>query len=549
MSVTSYIFVTGGVVSSLGKGIAVASIGRMFKSRGFKVSILKLDPYLNVDPGTMSPYQHGEVFVLMDGSETDLDLGHYERFVDIELTGLSNVTAGQIYSEVISKERSGIYLGGTIQIVPHVTNAIKVHINELAEKSEADVVVVEVGGTVGDIEGQPFLEAIRQMRGDFGRENTFYIHLTLLPLLGPTGELKTKPTQHSVQALRGLGIQPDAVIGRAEQDVSEEVKEKISLFCDVPVNNVFGLPTLDNVYKVPLYLEDEGLGRILTDWLNLPRRTPDMKSWALVAESNNEQKTELKIAVVGKYVELHDSYLSVAEALGHAGHFHNRKITIDWISSEDIEKIAPHELLSEVSGILVPGGFGPRGIEGMIETARYARENLIPYLGLCLGMQVMVIEYGRHKLDLKQASSLEFDEKSPDPVINLMEDQEGLESTGGTMRLGSYPCKLRRKSRAGHAYSDTTVNERHRHRYEVNNNYRDRFEQAGLIASGVSPDDSLVEIMEVESHPYMVGSQFHPEFASRPERPHPLFKDFIGYAKKVLREGGQYSMIQDGNKQ
>ena len=543
--VTKYIFVTGGVVSSLGKGIAVASIGRMLKSRGISVSVLKLDPYLNVDPGTMSPYQHGEVFVTVDGSETDLDLGHYERFIDIELTSLSNVTAGQIYTEVISKERSGIYLGGTIQIVPHVTNAIKARIKRIADGTAADVIVVEVGGTVGDIEGQPFLEAIRQVRGDVGSENTFYVHVTLLPFLSSTRELKTKPTQHSVQTLRSMGIQPDAIIGRADHEVGREVKDKIALFCDVRKDSVFGLPTLDSVYKVPLYLEEEGLGRILTAALNLPKREPDMRSWQKVAEAENENTPEIEIAVVGKYVELHDSYLSVAEALRHAGYFHRRKVVIKWVSSEEIEESGPERLLSTVSGILVPGGFGPRGVEGMIQTAQYARETRIPYLGLCLGLQVMVIEYGRNELGLKRASSLEFDADSPDPVINLMDDQKGLEATGGTMRLGLYPCVLREGTRARAAYGTEFISERHRHRYEVNNDYRTRFEEAGLIASGVAPDGSLVEVMEVHDHPFMIGSQFHPEFASRPEKPHPLFKEFIGTACRVLREGGQYTLLPE----
>jgi len=543
---TGYVFVTGGVVSSLGKGIAVASIGRMLKSRGISVSVLKLDPYLNVDPGTMSPYQHGEVFVTVDGCETDLDLGHYERFIDIELTSLSNVTAGQIYSEVISKERSGTYLGGTIQIVPHVTNAIKSHIRRLAEQSGADVIVVEVGGTVGDIEGQPFLEAIRQVRSDFGRGNTFYIHVTLLPFLGSTRELKTKPTQHSVQALRSMGIQPDAIIGRADHEVGLDVREKISLMCDVKLDSVIGLPTLDSVYKVPLYLEEQGLGQTLTHALGLPEREPDFGSWRRVAEAvDDEEERELEIAVVGKYVELHDSYLSVAEALRHAGFHHNRRIKINWISSEDIEAQGPDRLLANAAGILVPGGFGPRGVEGMITTARYARKYEIPYLGLCLGMQVMVIEYARNELGIAGATSLEFDRHAADAVINLMEGQEGLVDTGGTMRLGLYPCKLREGTRARDAYETDLVHERHRHRYEYNNDYRIKFEEAGLVASGTSPDGTLVEVTEVHSHPFMVGSQFHPEFASRPDRAHPLFKEFVRVACGVKREGDQYPLIGD----
>lgn len=533
---------TGGVVSSLGKGIAAASIGRMLKSRGLSVSVLKLDPYLNVDPGTMSPYQHGEVFVTIDGSETDLDLGHYERFIDVELTSLSNVTAGQIYTEIIGKERSGIYLGGTIQIIPHVTDAIKGHIKALADQSAADVILVEVGGTVGDIEGQPFIEAIRQVRGDVGQENTFYVHVTLLPYLGSTKELKTKPTQHSVQALRSMGIHPDAIIGRADHEVNQDVKDKIARFCDVRPENVFGLPTLDSVYKVPVHLEEQGVGTTIVKALRLPDIEPDLAYWRHIAEIEDEEQDPLRIAVVGKYVELHDSYLSVAEAIRHAGFHHGRKIQIDWVSSEDIEEHGPEKILGSAVGILVPGGFGPRGVEGMIATANYARERRIPYLGLCLGMQVMVIEYARNILGLSSANSLELDADTSDPVINIMEGQEGLVDTGGTMRLGQYPCRLREGTRARSAYGVELVQERHRHRYEYNNDYRIRMEEAGLVASGVAPDDSLVEITEVYDHPFMIGSQFHPEFASRPEKAHPLFREFIQAACQILREGEQYEL-------
>lgn len=538
---------TGGVVSSLGKGIAAASIGRMLKSRGLSVSVLKLDPYLNVDPGTMSPYQHGEVFVTIDGSETDLDLGHYERFIDVELTSLSNVTAGQIYTEIIGKERSGIYLGGTIQIIPHVTDAIKGHIKALAEQSNADVILVEVGGTVGDIEGQPFIEAIRQVRGDVGRDNTFYIHVTLLPFLGSTRELKTKPTQHSVQALRSMGIQPDAIIGRADHEVDQDVKDKIARFCDVRPENVFGLPTLDSVYKVPLYLEEQGVGTTVCEALRLPRTEPDLAYWRHIAEIEDDEEDPLRIAVVGKYVELHDSYLSVAEALRHAGFHHGRKVQIDWISSEEIEEKGPEKLLASAVGILIPGGFGPRGVEGMIAAAAYARKRQIPYLGLCLGMQVMVIEYARNVLGLPQANSLELNTDSTAPVINIMEGQEGLVDTGGTMRLGQYPCKLREGTRAREAYGVELIQERHRHRYEYNNDYRIQLEEAGLVASGVAPDDSLVEITEVYDHPFMIGSQFHPEFASRPEKAHPLFREFVNAACKILREGEQYELPASEN--
>jgi CTP synthase len=536
---TKYVFVTGGVVSSLGKGITVASIGRMLRARGLRISIMKLDPYLNVDPGTMSPYQHGEVFVTVDGSETDLDLGHYERFVDAELTSLSNVTAGQIYSEVIKRERRGDYLGGTIQTVPHVTNAIKARIKKLAESTRPDVVVVEVGGTVGDIEGQPFLEAIRQMRNEVGGENTLYIHLTLLPYLSSTQELKTKPTQHSVTALRGLGIQPDAIICRADHPVGQHVREKISLYCDVPVEAVIGLPTLDTVYAVPLHLEQEGLGKFVARSLGLGGGEADLRTWADMVALIRKPKPTLKIAIVGKYVDLTDSYLSVQEALSHAGLYYDRHMEITWVPSEEVERVGAERLLGPYSGIVVPGGFGPRGVEGMVETASYARARAVPYLGLCLGMQVMVIEFARHALGLERANSTEMDPRSPDPVIAYLPGQEELSQTGGTMRLGAYPCRLRPHSVAERAYATPLVHERHRHRYEVNNDYRLQFEEAGLIASGTSPDESLVEISEVMGHPFMLGTQFHPEFASRPDRPHPLFREFVSVAKSVIREGGQ----------
>jgi CTP synthase len=542
---SKFIFVTGGVVSSLGKGIAVASIGRMLKSRGMTVSVLKLDPYLNVDPGTMSPYQHGEVFVTVDGSETDLDLGHYERFIDVELTELSNVTAGQIYSEVIANERAGQYLGGTIQTVPHVTNLIKDRILKLAEKSEADVVVVEVGGTVGDIEGQPFIEAIRQVRNVVGQDDTFYVHVTLLPYLGATGELKTKPTQHSVHTLRGMGIQPDAILCRADQVVGEDERRKISLYCDVEANAVISLPTLSSVYEVPLHLENEGLGKILTDGLKLDDTNPDLTSWRAIVEAGEEDHATLDIALVGKYVELQDSYLSVVEALRHAGLHNDRKINIHWIAAEDVEKEGTEQLLGAAHGIIVPGGFGERGLEGMIATANYARKAKIPYLGLCLGMQIMVVEYARNELGIADATSLEIDPEAANPVIAFMPGQEELHSTGGTMRLGSYPCVLKEGTRVRDAYESETVDERHRHRYEFNNEYRVQLEEAGLVASGTSPDGSLVEVTEVYGHPFMVGSQFHPEFGSRPERPHPLFREFIKAARGTLREGGQHDFFDE----
>ena len=542
---SKFIFVTGGVVSSLGKGIAVASIGRMLKSRGMSVSVLKLDPYLNVDPGTMSPYQHGEVFVTVDGSETDLDLGHYERFIDVELTELSNVTAGQIYSEVIANERAGKYLGGTIQTVPHVTNLIKDRILKLAEKSEADVVVVEVGGTVGDIEGQPFIEAIRQVRNTVGQLNTFYVHVTLLPYLGATGELKTKPTQHSVHTLRGMGIQPDAILCRADQVVGEDERRKISLYCDVMEDAVISLPTLSSVYEVPLHLENEGLGGILTKGLELPERAADLESWRSIIRIDGEEHEEIDIALVGKYVELQDSYLSVVEALHHAGLHNERKINIRWIAAEDIEKHGVEQFLGSARGIVVPGGFGERGLEGMIATANYARTAGVPYLGLCLGMQIMVVEYARNELGIADATSLEIDPEATNPVIAFMPGQEELHSTGGTMRLGSYPCVLKEGTRVREAYGQEIVSERHRHRYEFNNEYRIQLEEAGLVASGTSPDGSLVEVTEVYGHTFMVGSQFHPEFGSRPERPHPLFREFIRAARGTLREGGQHDFFEE----
>ena len=541
---SKFIFVTGGVVSSLGKGIAVASIGRMLKSRGLTVSVLKLDPYLNVDPGTMSPYQHGEVFVTVDGSETDLDLGHYERFIDVELTALSNVTAGQIYSEVIAKERAGEYLGGTIQTVPHVTNLIKDRILMLAEKSQADIVVVEVGGTVGDIEGQPFLEAIRQVRNVVGRQDTFYIHVTLLPYLGTTGELKTKPTQHSVHVLRGMGIQPDAILCRADHEVGDDERRKISLYCDVATEAVIGLPTLPSVYEVPLHLEAEGLGDILMRELGLPDSVADLDSWRSIVRVDEEEHPEIDIALVGKYVELKDSYLSVVEALHHAGMHNDRKVNIQWVAAEDVEKHGPELLLGSAQGIIVPGGFGERGLEGMIATANYARTSGIPYLGLCLGMQIMVVEYARNELGISTASSLEIDPEAEHPVIAFMPGQEDLHSTGGTMRLGVYPCVLKEGTLVREAYGKELVSERHRHRYEFNNDYRIQLEEAGLIASGTSPDGNLVEVTEVYDHPFMIGSQFHPEFASRPERPHPLFREFIRVAKTILREGGQHDFFE-----
>jgi CTP synthase len=539
---TKFIFVTGGVVSSVGKGITVASIGRLLKSRGITLSVMKLDPYLNVDPGTMSPYQHGEVFVTNDGSETDLDLGHYERFIDINLTESSNVTAGQIYSEVIARERRGEYLGGTIQSVPHVTNAIKQRIHGLAAESGAQVIVVEVGGTVGDIEGLPFLEAIRQMRNEVGRDNVFYVHVTYLPYIGATGELKTKPSQHSVRELRGIGIQPDVIMCRSDYPVDDEIKDKIAVHCDVFRKGVIALPTVSTVYEVPLILEEEGLGELIVGNLDLPSSPKDLAGWRAMVERMQSPKDVLSIAVVGKYVELRDSYLSVKESLDHAGLALECDIELQWVGAEDIEEHGADAYLGQVSGIVVPGGFGPRGIEGMIDTVRYARDNEIPYLGLCLGLQVMVIEAARGPLGLATANSTEFDPDTPDPVIDLMPDQRDITDMGGTMRLGVYPCRVVKDTWAERAYAKPLVQERHRHRYEVNNAYREALESAGMWPTGISPDGRLVEIMEWPGHPFMVGVQFHPEFLSRPNRPHPLFREFVGVARRTLREGGQHAL-------
>jgi CTP synthase len=539
---TKFIFVTGGVVSSVGKGITVASIGRILKSRGISLSVLKLDPYLNVDPGTMSPYQHGEVFVTKDGCETDLDLGHYERFIDIELTGSANVTAGQIYSDVIARERRGEYLGGTIQSIPHVTDAIKKRVLNLAEETGADVIVVEVGGTVGDIEGLPFLEAIRQMRNEVGRDSVFYVHVTYLPYISATGELKTKPTQHSVRELRGIGIQANAIICRSDQPVTDDIRDKIAVHCDVLRRGVIAMPTISTVYGVPLMLEEEGLGDLIIEDLALPTSNQDMAQWRAMVEAINEPKEVLPIAVVGKYVDFQDSYISVKEALLHAGLVHQRNIEIHWVGAEDIEEQGPEPFLQSVSGIVVPGGFGPRGVEGMIQTVRYARDNQVPYLGLCLGMQVMVIEIARALLGKEIANSTEFDPNTPHPVIDLMPDQRDVTQMGGTMRLGTYPCQVVEGSSADRVYKQRLVYERHRHRFEVNNAYREEFEDVGFWPTGLSPDGRLVEIMEVADHAFMLGVQFHPEFLSRPGRPHPLFREFIGVAKETLREGGQHEL-------
>ena len=522
-----YIFCTGGVVSSVGKGLTVAAIGRILKARGLKVAIQKLDPYLNVDPGTMSPYQHGEVFVTADGAETDLDLGHYERFVDENVSRLSNVTAGQVYSTVIEKERRGEYLGGTIQVVPHITNEIKRCMKLVAKRSGADVIIVEVGGTAGDIEGLPFLEALRQLRAELKRRDTLYVHVTFLPHIGATGELKTKPTQHSVRELRGIGIQPNVIIARTDYPVNAEIISKIALFCDVDEKAVIPLQTADDIYAVPLMIEATGLGDYILKRLKIRASQPDLGAWRQIVARSRTVMDGLRIGIVGKYVELHDAYMSVKESIVHASIHHDRTVEIVWIHSGELEKDRRLDELQTLDGIVVPGGFGCRGIEGKIAAARFARENKVPYLGLCLGMQVMCIEFARHVLDMKGANSFEFDPNTAHPIIDLMLEQRAITDMGGTMRLGEYPCDLRPNSLAARAYGAKSVQERHRHRFEFNNSYRERFEANGVCFSGLSPDEVLVEIAELQDHPFMLGSQFHPEFLSRPNRPHPLFAALI----------------------
>jgi len=539
--VSKYIFITGGVVSSVGKGISVASIGRILKSRDISVSVQKLDPYLNVDPGTMSPFQHGEVFVTQDGAETDLDLGHYERFIGVELTQASNVTSGQVYSSVIAHERRGDFLGGTIQVVPHVTNEIKRRIRKVAEVSQAEVVMVEVGGTVGDIEGQPFLEAIRQMRKDEGRDNVLYIHVTFLPHIAATDELKTKPTQHSVNELRRIGIQPDAILCRSDKEISGGIKDKISLFCDVDKEAVISLVTSDTIYEVPLLLEDAGLGEFIVRRLGLRAEKSNLEEWRAMVAKLKAPKEPVTIGLVGKYVGLRDAYYSVREALCHAALAHNRTVKIEWLDSEQLDGMADDKL-RQVQGIIVPGGFGYRGIEGMVKAAKFAREREIPYLGLCLGMHIMVIELGRHVFHSDKVNSTEFDAASAYPVIDLLPEQHSVEEKGGTMRLGTYPCHLVTGTVAARAYGVEVVYERHRHRYEFNNDFRQPLEEAGIVASGLSPDGRLVEITELRDHPWMVACQFHPEFKSRPDSPHPLFVGFVGAAKETLIEGAQTSL-------
>jgi CTP synthase len=532
-----YIFLTGGVVSSVGKGVSAAALGKVLKERGFSVSIQKLDPYINVDPGTMSPYQHGEVFVLDDGSETDLDLGHYERFIDTSLSAVCNITTGQIYSEVISRERRGDFLGGTIQVIPHVTNEIKRRIGKVPTETKAEIVLVEVGGTVGDIESLPFLEALRQMRADIGRENTFFIHVTWLPHIGATGELKTKPTQHSVRELRSIGIQPDMIVARSDQPMGEDLREKIALFCDVEAKAVIPLATTSVLYEIPLLLEKERVGEYILNRFKLEsRKQPSWSEWENLVAKQRAERPKVRIALVGKYVELQDAYMSVREALRHAAIVLGVEAEILWIHSADLERGKGMDALASAHGIVVPGGFGSRGIEGKINAARYAREHKVPYLGLCLGMQVMVIEFGRHVFGSEDANSTEFNRNTPHPVIDLLPEQRGIGDMGGTMRLGLYPCQLVEGTKAREAYNTLEVQERHRHRFEFNNTYRELFQEKGMLFSGESPDGRLVEIAELADHPFMLGSQFHPEFLSRPNRPHPLFHAFLEAVKTRIAE-------------
>lgn len=537
---TKYIFVTGGVVSSLGKGITAASLGRLLKNRGYKVTIQKFDPYINIDPGTMSPYQHGEVFVTDDGAETDLDLGHYERFIDENLSKASNVTTGKIYQSVINKERKGEYLGSTIQVIPHITNEIKDRVLRVGKNDNADIVITEIGGTVGDIESLPFLEAIRQVKKDVpNRNDVIYVHVTLVPYIAAAGELKTKPTQHSVKELRSIGIQPDIIVCRTVEKLSDEMKKKIGMFCDVEPEAVINNLTADSIYEVPLLMEQEGLDHIALKKLGLEDRPVDMEDWKAMVERMTTAKKEVQIALVGKYVRLHDAYLSVAEALSHAGYAMGAKVNIRWINSEILEEEKPDldEVFAGVDGIVVPGGFGYRGVEGKIDAIRYARENKIPFLGLCLGMQCAVIEFARNVCHMERANSSEFIPDVKYPVIDLMPDQEDVTEKGGTMRLGIYPCKLKEGTKARDLYENQEiVYERHRHRYEVSNEFRPQIEAAGLVISGTSPDDRLVEIIELKDHPYFAATQAHPEFKSRPNRPHPLFNGFMEAAVKQSGE-------------
>ena len=531
---TKYIFVTGGVVSSLGKGITAASLGRLLKNRGLSVTIQKFDPYINVDPGTMSPYQHGEVFVTDDGAETDLDLGHYERFIDINLNKFSNVTTGKIYSTVLKKERRGDYLGGTVQVIPHITNEIKERVFRAGKETGADVVITEIGGTVGDIESLPYLEAIRQIKSDIGRDNVMYIHCTLVPYIRVAGELKTKPTQHSVKELRGLGIQPNIIVLRSEMPISQDMKDKIALFCDIDEKAVIESIDAETLYEVPLAYQAQNMDNIVCEHLKLDAAAPqaDMTDWTKLVDKVKNLSKKTTIALVGKYVELQDAYLSVAEALRHAGYQFDTDVKINWINAENVTAENVDELLQGADGILVPGGFGDRGVEGKIEAIRYARVNKVPFFGICLGMQLASVEFARNVLGMEGAHSAELNPETPFPIIDLLPEQKDIEDLGGTLRLGLYPCKLNDGSLAQAAYNEGVVYERHRHRYEFNNQYRQQMEEAGFTFSGTSPDGRLVEVIEIKDHPWFLASQFHPEFTSRPNRPQPLFRDFVEAAIK-----------------
>ncbi|MGD6966541.1 CTP synthase [Rossellomorea vietnamensis] len=527
---TKYIFVTGGVVSSLGKGITAASLGRLLKNRGLKVTTQKFDPYINVDPGTMSPYQHGEVFVTDDGAETDLDLGHYERFIDINLNKYSSVTTGKIYSTVLKKERRGDYLGGTVQVIPHITNEIKERVFRAGNETNADIVITEIGGTVGDIESLPFLEAIRQIKNDVGRDNVMYIHCTLVPYIKAAGEMKTKPTQHSVKELRSLGIQPNVIVVRTEMPMTQDMKDKIALFCDIDERAVIEAMDADTLYAVPIALQEQKLDQLTCDHLKLDCGEADMTEWNELLHRVRNLSKKTRIALVGKYVELQDAYISVVEALKHAGYNFDTDVEVKWLNSELVDSENVAELMSDVDGILVPGGFGDRGVEGKIIVTKYARENKVPFLGICLGMQLASVEYARNVLGYETAHSAELNAETPYPIIDLLPEQKDIEDLGGTLRLGLYPCKLIPGTKAYEAYAGEVVYERHRHRYEFNNHYREEMEKAGFIFSGTSPDGRLVEIIELADHPWFVASQFHPEFTSRPTRPQPLFRDFINAA-------------------
>jgi CTP synthase len=533
-----YIFVTGGVVSSLGKGIASASIGRLLVSRGLRVQIQKFDPYINVDPGTMSPFQHGEVFVTEDGAETDLDLGHYERFTDENTARTSNVTSGAVYYSVIRKERRGDFLGGTVQVIPHITDEIKQRVRLVAESQDLDFVITEIGGTVGDIESLPFLEAIRQFQTEVGRDRCIYVHLTLVPFIGHAGELKTKPTQHSVNELRRIGIQPDMVVCRSEEALSRDIRQKIALFASLPVEAVISARDVDDIYKVPLMFRAEGVDDLILDHFKLEAPPPELSDWEAIVRRAGDAREQVRIALVGKYVQLEDAYLSVVEALKHAGIHHGAKIELSWVDSESLDDSETARLLDEADGILIPGGFGVRGIEGKINAARFAREGRVPFLGICLGMQLAVVDFARPVVGMSGANSAEFDPETPYPVIDLLPEQKEVDDMGGTMRLGADPVKLHDGTRARSAYEEPVIYQRHRHRYEVNNLLRRRLEDAGLVCSGTSPDDRLVEVIELPDHPCFVASQYHPEFKSRPNRPEPLFREFVGAALERARERG-----------